>query len=104
MRCHPLVGVVENGGGGGWSAPVRGWGLVRWAGRTYGAAKAHCCVAGFDLRQVSSEWRFRPLRTRSTRGTRLSARAGVWLMCPCTWVRCCLVFSVLFGGLLGDRE
>ena len=20
---------------------------------------------------------------------------------PCTWVRCCLVFSVLFGGLLG---
>ena len=23
---------------------------------------------------------------------RLSARARVWLMCPCTWVRCCLVF------------
>ena len=59
----------------------------------------------FDLRgRLSSEWRLRPLRTRSTRGTRLSARAGVWLMCPCTWVRCCLVFSVLFGGLLGDRE
>ena len=33
-----------------------------------------------------------------------SARARVWLMCPCTWVCCCPVFSVLFGGLLGDRE
>ena len=86
---RPCVGGASLGGPYGW--------LV-------GAAKAHCCVAGFDLRQVSSEWRFRPLRTRSTRGTRLSARAGVWLMCPCTWVRCCLVFSVLFGGLLGDRE
>ena len=29
-----------------------------------------------------------------------SARARVWLMCPCTWVCCCLVFSVSFGGLL----
>ena len=62
---------------------------------------------GVDLRQVkvelSTEWRPRPLRTRSICGTRLSARARVWLMCPFTWVRCCLVFSVLFGGLLGDN-
>ena len=37
-------------------------------------------------------------------GTRLSAGARVVEMCSCTWVRCCFVFSVLFGGLLSDRE
>ena len=39
---------------------------------------------GFDLRgRLGIEWRLRPLRTRSTHGsrTRLSARARVWLMC-----------------------
>eukprot|EP00964_Phaeocystis_antarctica_P134190 scaffold98419_cov64-Phaeocystis_antarctica.AAC.1 len=41
-----------------------------------------------------------PLRRRVIE----SGWGRVWLMCPCTWVRCCLVFSVLFGGLLGDRE
>ena len=43
----------------------------------------------------------RPLRTVA-----LAARAcrlvDVWTRCPCTWVRCYLVSSVLFGGLLGD--
>jgi len=69
-----------------------------------GSSRSWSSAASIFGRTVRTEWRPRPLRTRSFCGARLSARARVWLMCPCTWVRCCLVFSVLFGGLLGDRE
>ena len=54
--------------------------------------------------RLGIEWRLRPLRTRSTLAARACRLVQVCGLCPCTWVRCCLVFSVLFGGLLGDRE
>ena len=57
---------------------------------------------GFDLRQVGYCGGFGRYG-RVALAARACRLVHVWLMCPCTWVRCCLVFSVLFGGLLGER-
>ena len=59
---------------------------------------------GFDLRQVGYCGGFGRYG-RVALAARACRLVHVWLMCPCwvalmcPWVRCRLVFSVLFGGL-----